>query len=50
MRSVIGCLLEFYVLATYMVISGRVRTLDNAHSLGLYRAAPLADQATSNMT
>ena len=44
------CLLLFYVLATSVVISGRVQTCDSAHSWQLYSAALLRDQATSTMT
>ena len=38
------CFLEFYVLATYMVIWGRIPTCDSAHYHG-FSAALLGDQA-----
>ena len=37
----------FYILATSIVISGRVLTCDSVHSLLLYSVVPLGDQATS---
>ena len=39
----------FYVLATSMLISGQVSTLDSAHSCRLYSAASLGYHATSTM-
>ena len=38
------CVLEFYVLATSKVISGRVPTCDSVHSWRFYSAATLGDQ------
>ena len=49
-RYTIGWLWGFYILATSKVISGRVPTCDSAHSLLLYSAAPLRDQAAGTMT
>ena len=43
-------LLEFYALATSKVISGRVSTSHSAHSLSLYSAVLLGDQAANTMT
>ena len=40
---------EFYVLETSKVISGRVPTCDSAQSWQLYHAAQLGDQAFSTM-
>ena len=44
------CLLLFYVHATSKVIAEWVATCEGAHSWRLYSAAPLINQATSNMT
>ena len=48
--SLIGQSLEFYVLATSKLISGRVSTYKRVHFWQPYNAAPLADQATSTLT
>ena len=45
----VGWLVEFYMLATSTVISGRVPTYDIGHSWWHYSAAPLGNQATSTM-
>ena len=46
-----GSFLQFYVLATCKLISGRVPICNMCtHSWWLHRAAPLGDQATSSMT
>ena len=42
--------LEFYILATSKVISGRAPTCDSANSWGLYNRGPLRDEATRTMT
>ena len=44
------CLLFFYVLSTFKVISGQVPTCDSSHSWWLYSAASLEHQATGTMT
>ena len=41
----IGSLLEFYSLATYVFISAGIPTRNSAHSCQFYSAAPLANQA-----
>ena len=46
----IGWLLELYVLATSMVISGWVPIYDSAHSWWLYSTAPVGDQTANTMT
>ena len=54
--NVIACdqsvswLLELYILATSMFISGRELTYDSAHSWRCYSATQIGDQATSTMT
>ena len=42
--------LEFYILATYKVISERIPTCDSAHSWRLYSATPLGVQTARSMT
>ena len=42
--------LLFYVLATHDVISQWLLTCESGHSLWLYSAGPLGNQATSNIT
>ena len=44
------CLLLFYVLGTYKVISGRVSTYDSVQSWQLYSASSLGYQTTIIMT
>ena len=44
------CLLLFYVLSTFNVISGLVLTSDSVHSWQLYSVPPLGDQTASIMT
>ena len=48
-RIEVSLLLEFYILATSKVISGRVLTCDSAYWCWLYSAAPLGYQATGIM-
>ena len=48
--GLVGWLLEFYILATYRVISGWVPTCDSVHSWQLYIAALLGNQAADTMT
>ena len=43
-------LLEFYILATFQVISWQVPTYDSAHWWWLYSVAPLGGQATNPMS
>ena len=42
-------LLEFYILATFKVLSGRVTTCGSVYSWCLYSVAPLGDWATNTM-
>ena len=42
--------LEFYILLTSKVISGRVQTCNSVHSWWFYSAAPLSHQAANTMT
>ena len=49
-KDSVGRLLEFSVLATSWVISGRGPTCDSVHSSRLYGAIPLGDQATCTVT
>ena len=46
----VGWLLEFYILATFKSISGRLPICNSANSWQLYSAVPLGDQAASTMT
>ena len=49
--SVVGMdwLLEFYILATFKVISGWVLICGSTKSWQLYSTAPLGNEATDNM-
>ena len=49
-NTLYACLLLFYPLASYMVISGQNLACDSAHSLRLHSAAPLGNQAIRTMT
>ena len=44
-----GCLLEFYALATSMVISLGVQTYERVHSVKLNSAASLGNQTIGTM-
>ena len=46
----VGCLLEFYILATSQVMSGWVSPIDGAYSWWFYSAVPLGNQTASTMT
>ena len=48
--SMPGWLLEFYVLASSMVISWWILTFDNEHSWQFHSAVPLGNQVASTMT
>ena len=49
-NQALSCLLLFYVLAKFKVISGRVLPCDSVHSWQLYSAVPLGNQAISTIT
>ena len=49
-QHLVTCLLLFYVLATFKVITGWEPTCDNMHSSRLYSAVPLWDQQIITMT